>query len=94
MGRIALRAGMVSWGVQVVSAYDSVHFVRDRMRVRVYVEPPVTRDYEYRAVMIQISHPTDAKWGQVVDLSPQEARDLADGLLKAVERFEHERDKP
>lgn len=75
-------------------AYDSVHFVRDRLRVRVYRELPVMREDEHRAITIQIAHPTDAKWGQVVDLSPQEARDLADGLLKAVERFEHERAKP
>lgn len=76
-----------------MSAYDSVHFVRGRLRVRVYIEPPVTHDDEYRAVMIQISHPTGAKWGQVVDLTPQEARDLAEGLLKAAERFEREKGK-
>lgn len=75
-----------------MSAYDSVHCVDTKLRVRVYVELPVTHDDNRHAVVVQLADQSGDQWGQTADLSPRQAREIAAALTRAADRFERLRD--
>lgn len=76
-----------------MSAYDSRYSLAGRLRVRIYVEPPVTHVDDDHAVMLQLTHETEDRWGPSICMSPNDARRVANGLLKAANDFENMRDK-